>query len=251
MDIIPEIICDMGEGYGVWEFGSDPELMQYITMANIACGGHAGDPMIMSRTLDMAAVAGVKIGAHPGFPDKIGFGRKPLPLDSDEIAALLIYQIGALSGFVHAKGLELNHVFPHGAMYAYLSKNEAVARAAAHAVHSVAPGVDIPWPAPIAGAVFAEEMDSHGHHIVPMVLVDMQYETDGSIILETGRKQLTDLEYTRAQTASVHTNREIVTNAGTTLPAPDVEALLFHSDGPNAAAVAATIQETLCTSPQK
>lgn len=241
----PEVICDMGEGFGIWEFGFDAALMEHITMANVACGGHAGDPMVMSRTIDMAAAAGVKIGAHPGFPDKMNFGRIALPLGPDEIAAMLIYQIGALQGFMRAKGLELNHVFPHGAMYAYLSKNDAIAVAAARAIHDVAPGVDVPWPAPIAGSVFVEEVKLLGHHVVPMVLADMQYNPDGSVMLERGRKRVTDLAYTREQTTSVYTRREIVISDGTVLQAPETEALLFHSDGPNAVAVAETISEVL------
>lgn len=241
----PDVVCDIGEGFGIWEFGSDAALMKHITMANIACGGHAGDPVIMSRTIDMAAAAGVKIGAHPGFPDMMSFGRKAMLLDADEIGALLVYQIGALQGFLRAKELTLNHVFPHGAMYAYLSSDDSIALAAARAIHAVAPGVDVPWPAPTEGAVYAEELAQLGHHIVPMALVDMKYNADGSIMLERGRKRATDIEYTRAQTHSICTRSEIVRNDGTATHIAGIEALLFHSDGPNAVAVAETITATL------
>ena len=108
--------ADLGESFGAWEMGSDAELLRIVGAANIACGFHAGDPLVMRRTVRQALAAGVSLGAHPSFPDLQGFGRRAMQLPPADLEAMLIYQIGALSGIAQAEGGRLTHVKPHGAL---------------------------------------------------------------------------------------------------------------------------------------
>lgn len=124
-----EINCDMGEGYGPWKLGPDAELMPLIDAANVACGGHAGDPKIMKETVQLAKKYGVRVGSHPGLPDKIGFGRRPWNIDPEDVYNLVVYQTGALKAFLDAEGMPLSHIKPHGELYFYVEKDEGVMRA--------------------------------------------------------------------------------------------------------------------------
>ena len=112
-----DLNCDMGESYGIWKLGRDEEVMPFVTSANIACGFHASDPHVMRRTVQLAKKHGVAVGAHTGFPDREGFGRRYIQVTKDELKDDVIYQVGALAGFLKANGMKLQHVKPHGAMY--------------------------------------------------------------------------------------------------------------------------------------
>src|SRR4051812_37856529 len=130
-----DLNADIGESFGVYETGHDEMLMLSITSGSVACGFHAGDPSVMRRTVRHAARTGVAIGAHPGFPDLVGFGRREMKVDAQEIFDFVLYQIGALSAVAKVEGIRLQHVKPHGALYnmSVRSKDvaEAIARAAA------------------------------------------------------------------------------------------------------------------------
>ncbi|MFV0449230.1 MAG: 5-oxoprolinase subunit PxpA [Vibrio sp.] len=126
--------CDMGESYGCWRMGNDELVMPWVDMANIACGFHASDPHVMSRTIDYAIQHDVQIGAHPGYPDLQGFGRRSLSFSEEEICEILIYQIGALKALCESKNTEVSYVKPHGALYNDMMANEDVFRAVADAV---------------------------------------------------------------------------------------------------------------------
>jgi UPF0271 protein len=122
---------DMGEGLGLHEFGNDEELMRIIDVANVACGYHAGDPDVMDRTVALAAEHGVAVGAHPGLPDLVGFGRRRMVLTPEEVESIILYQTGALTAFIAKHGLELNHIKPHGSLYGMLAGDEELMQAAA------------------------------------------------------------------------------------------------------------------------
>src|SRR5215470_880825 len=124
-----DLNCDMGEN-----IGNDEDIMPYITSANIVCGFHAGDEKSMQTTIRMAKRYGVAVGAHPGWKDAEGFGRRDMSLPPDEVEALILYQIGALAAIAKAQGVELQHVKPHGALYNQAAKDKALARAIANAV---------------------------------------------------------------------------------------------------------------------
>ena len=118
--------CDLGESYGSWKMGRDDEVMPHIDQANIACGFHGGDPLVMEKTLALAKLNGVMVGAHPAYPDLVGFGRRPMHCSAEEISAFIHYQIAALEGMAKIQGLKLAYVKPHGALYNDMMAREAV-----------------------------------------------------------------------------------------------------------------------------
>jgi len=126
-----DLNCDLGESFGAYTIGNDEALLPLITSANIACGFHAGDPQVMARTVRLAARHGVAVGAHPGFPDLMGFGRRVMQLSPEEIETCVLYQVGALAAFARAAGVPLVHVKPHGALYNLAAGEPAIAAAIA------------------------------------------------------------------------------------------------------------------------
>ena len=131
-----DLNCDLGEGFGPYTMGMDEEMLELISSANVACGFHAGDPRVMERTVRRAADRGVGIGAHVGFPDLVGFGRRNIDARPDEVRTDVLYQIGALYAFCRALGVELQHVKPHGALYNMAVVDGRLAEAIVQAVAS-------------------------------------------------------------------------------------------------------------------
>ncbi len=132
-----DLNCDLGESFGVYQLGMDEAVMDHITSANIACGWHAGDPSVMNKTVQLAIEKKIKCGAHPGYPDLLGFGRRAMDVDNEELKYYLIYQIGALEAFCRVNGTRLHHVKPHGSLYHAAVENEQTAVAVAQAISSV------------------------------------------------------------------------------------------------------------------
>ncbi|WP_332398513.1 5-oxoprolinase subunit PxpA [Vibrio metschnikovii] len=126
--------CDMGQGFGAWQMGADQDIMPHIDMANIACGFHAGDPHLISKTIDLALQNDVMIGAHPGYPDKQGFGQRSFALSDEEICDIVIYQVGALKALCESKNAELSYVKPHGALYRDMMRDKNILRSMVDAV---------------------------------------------------------------------------------------------------------------------
>jgi 5-oxoprolinase (ATP-hydrolysing) subunit A len=133
MNVI-DLNCDLGESYGVYKIGNDKKILKHITSANIACGYHAGDHNVMMETVKLAKKYHVRIGAHPGFPDLAGFGRREMNISPTEIYNLILYQIGALAAICQAQGVTLVHVKPHGALYNMAARSRSIADAIAQAV---------------------------------------------------------------------------------------------------------------------
>jgi len=132
-----DLNCDMGEGFGVYSIGKDEQVMPFITSANVACGFHASDPATIWKTVKMAKANGVSVGAHPSYPDLVGFGRRPMEVSAEEVMADVLYQIGALAAFCRREGVRLQHVKPHGALYNRAAVDSAIAMAVAEAIKSV------------------------------------------------------------------------------------------------------------------
>jgi len=131
-----DLNCDMGESFGIYQIGDDEGIMAHITSANIACGFHGGDPMVMERTVMLAKRNGVAVGAHPGYPDLQGFGRRNMIMDSQEIEHMIIYQLGALDAFCRKARAPMIHVKPHGALYNMAAKDKSLAKSIAKAVYT-------------------------------------------------------------------------------------------------------------------
>jgi len=173
-----DLNCDMGESFGIWRLGDDEAVLPYITSANIACGVHAGDPSTMRRTVRMALDRGVAVGAHPGLPDLVGFGRRNLAITPEEAYDLVVYQVGALAAFVKAEGGRLQHVKPHGALYNMAAKDRALADAIAAAVAAVDPGLILFG---LAGSELVRAGQRAGLRVAAEAFADRTYQADGSL----------------------------------------------------------------------
>ncbi|MGM0411314.1 MAG: LamB/YcsF family protein, partial [Bacillota bacterium] len=164
---------------GVYNLGMDEEVIKYISSANIACGFHAGDPAVMDKTVKMAAESGVMVGAHPSFRDLVGFGRRKMDLEPEEVKQILIYQIGALKAFAEANNLKLQHVKPHGAVYNLASTDEDIALAAAEAIKKVDDNLIF---VALAGSLMHKAADEVGIKAANEVFADRAYNLDGTLV---------------------------------------------------------------------
>ena len=177
-----DINRDLGESFGAYTMGNDAEVLRYITSANIACGFHASDPLTMQKAVRLAKEAGVKIGAHPGYPDLVGFGRRELKVSPAELKAMVIYQVGALQAVCKAEGTKLHHVKPHGAMYNMAAKDEKLADAIAEAVAAVDGSLTLVG---LSGSCMKDAAEKHGLTFAAEVFADRAYEDDGSLVSRT------------------------------------------------------------------
>lgn len=177
-----DLNCDMGESFGAYTMGMDEAVIAHISSANIACGWHAGDPMVMDRTIRLAKRHGVSPGAHPGYPDRLGFGRRAMHLTREEIRAYLIYQIGALQAFCRAHGLKLRHVKPHGSLYLSAVENAEVARGVAEAILQVDPGLYYLALAGTKGDLMAAIGREMGLKVVHEAFPDRAYTPEGTLV---------------------------------------------------------------------
>ena len=174
-----DLNSDMGESFGAYKLGGDEEIIKYVTTANVACGWHAGDPMVMDKTVRMAKERGVMVGAHPGYPDLMGFGRRKMVLAPAEIKNYVKYQIGALSAFTQSYGMKLQHVAPHGAMGNQCQYDEEVSTAIVDAICEVDKDLIVYY---CAGAVLGQIAESRGLRTASEIFADRAYMPDGSLV---------------------------------------------------------------------
>lgn len=173
-----DLNADLGESFGAWSLGADEALLELITSANIACGLHAGDPLVMARTVRLAQRAGVAIGAHPGYPDLQGFGRRAMALTPEEVEALVLYQTGALAAFARAEGAELTHLKPHGALYNQAARDRALADAIARAARAFSRDLILVG---LAGSALIEAGEAAGLRVAREGFPDRAYNADGHL----------------------------------------------------------------------
>ncbi len=238
-----DLNCDMGESFGNYVLGQDAEILNYVSSANIACGFHAGDPLVMAKTVQLALEKGVAVGAHPAYPDLQGFGRRRMDLTPAEIEALIIYQIGALDGFVRASGGHLSHVKAHGALYNVAAQEPDVARAYARAVARYNPGLSFVCLA--TAPMIIEEGRKAGLRVVREAFADRAYNTDGSLVnRRLAGSLLTDPEQAAEQVVRLVRQGEIAAIDGTVLKL-QADTVCLHGDGPTAPAIARALKERL------
>ena len=170
--------ADLGESFGAWTMGRDEEMLQLVDSANVACGFHAGDPLVMRQTVATAKRQGVSVGAHPSFPDLQGFGRRRIDMAPTEVEAMVVYQIGALQGIAAAEGHRVTHVKPHGALNNLACENLDLARCIARAVRAA--GVELLL-APALSALVAAGHEA-GLQVVEEIFADRQYTDDGNLV---------------------------------------------------------------------
>lgn len=176
------INVDLGEGYGNFKCGPDEELIPLIDHANIACGFHAGDPLIMSNTVKLCKQHNIKVGAHPGLPDIQGFGRREIKMSPEELQAMVTYQVGALKGFLDAEGVPLHHVKPHGVLYGMMYRDREVCRAVYSGVPSGVPVFGL------AGTLHEEVAKELGLPFVAELYGDVKYSKDGTLVIDRKKK---------------------------------------------------------------
>ncbi len=232
------INCDMGEGFGLYQMGDDAGLMPLIGVANIACGFHGSDPNHMRATVRLAKEHGVKVGAHPSLPDLQGFGRREMKIPRDELANCIIYQVGALKGFLEAEAMTLNHIKPHGVLYGMASRDPE----AAHAVCDAADVFGVPLMG-LAGTLHEEVYIERGHDFVPEFFADLDYSDDGMIIIMRHHGTKDPKKCAEAARRAVIDGR-LRTVGGLDLPVR-ATTVCIHSDSPNAVAVAEAVRAAL------
>lgn len=237
-----DLNCDMGESFGAWKMGADEAVMPFITSANIACGFHAGDADTMRRTVELAAQHGVAIGAHPGFPDLMGFGRREMNVTPQEATNFVLYQMGALSGFARACGSRLTHVKPHGALYNRAAKDGKLALALAEAVKEWNDSLVLVG---LANSELIRAGEQIGLSVAHEVFADRTYQADGSL---TSRR-LSNAMVQDSQTAALRVIRmvkegRVKTESGQDIPVR-ADTVCIHGDSPHALEFAKTIRHEL------
>ena len=240
-----DLNCDLGESFGAYKLGVDEEILPFVTSANIACGFHAGDPAVMRKTVTLALKNGVAIGAHPGLPDLVGFGRRQMDISPQEAYDIVVYQLGALAAFVKAEGASMQHVKPHGALYNMAAKSKPLSEAIAEAVYKVDPGLILFG---LAGSELVAAGEKIGLQVAHEVFADRTYQLDGSL---TSRKQpdalITNKEEAVQQVVRMIKEGQVLSRQGQDI-AVKADTVCIHGDGKHALEFARKIREYLLNS---
>jgi len=232
------INCDMGESFGIYKLGDDEACMPYVTHANIACGFHASDPVVMWNTVRAAKRQGIKVGSHPGLPDREGFGRREMKLSRREVGALVLYQTGALAAFLQAEGMALSHIKPHGALFGMAQKDEAVANGIADAA--------LAMKLPVIGyanCVMSNVFTQRGVSFTCEFYADLDYDGEGRQVITMTHDPVAP------EAAAQKVLRAIREGKTRSLDGKDVavvaDTICVHSDTPGAVAVAKAVHTAL------
>jgi UPF0271 protein len=236
-----DINADVGESFGNYKYGLDEDLMKYITSANVACGFHAGDPRVMRKAVMLAKEHGVAVGAHPGFPDLMGFGRRMMDVSPEEMKDYLVYQVGALKAFVEAAGMKLHHVGPHGSFSAHAIRNEEVAEALMDGILEIDPELILVGTRP--GLATYEMARKKGLRVASQVGVDIDYRPDRTAIIQREKKEMDPQEAVRRVRRIIEEGK-ITASDGSDMEFR-VDALLVHGDTPNAIEVCKAVRAEL------
>ena len=233
---------DVGESFGAYEIGHDAELIPILTSANIACGLHAGDPGVMRAAVALAREHGTNIGAHPGFPDLVGFGRRELKATPREVEDLVAYQIGALAAIAATQGMRLSHVKPHGALYNMAARDADLADAIARATAAVDRSLLLFG---LPGSKSLDAARRHGVRAISEAFADRAYRSDGSRVPRSEPGAVIDEAQPDVERAvAIARDRMVVAADGTRVPL-HVETICVHGDTPGAAELAARIRTAL------
>lgn len=226
-----DLNCDMGESFGAWKMGNDVELMDHVTSVNIACGFHAGDPTTIRKTVEFALDKSIAVGAHPGYPDLQGFGRRNMSLSADDVYDIVLYQVAALKGICEAAGGKLHHVKPHGALYNQAAKSAELSNAIVRAVKSIDPELVFYGG---SGSFLISEAEKCSLHSASEVFADRTYQSDGSLTPRTMPNALI-VDRTRSveQALQMVSEGRVAALTGEVLPIR-ADTICLHGDGENA-----------------
>jgi UPF0271 protein len=240
-----DLNCDMGESFGAYKLGMDEEVIQYISSANIACAWHAGDPAVMDRTVEMAVEHGVRVGAHPGYPDLLGFGRRNMDCTMEDLRNYVIFQIGALQAFCSVHDTKLQHVKPHGALYLTAVENEEVARVVAEAIVSVNPELLYVALAGAKGELMRRIGQEVGLKVVYEAFPDRAYTPEGTLL---SRRQpgavIKDPQEVSQRALRMVKEGVVIAVDGTTI-ALEAQTLCVHGDTPTAVDLVRNIRQAM------
>ena len=237
-----DLNSDLGESFGAYTIGMDSEVLKYISSANVACGFHAGDPMVMEKTVALAKANGVAVGAHPGYPDLIGFGRRNMTISPAEAKAYTKYQVGAMLAFTKAQGIKLQHCKPHGAFYNNAAVNMELAVAICEGVYEVDPDIILLG---LAGSKHLEAAKEVGLRCASEVFADRAYMEDGTLV---PRKMpgavIHDTDVTIARVLKMVKEGCVESITGKVIPIK-ADSICVHGDNPKAIEFVNTIRSTL------
>jgi UPF0271 protein len=244
MSVHIDINCDMGESYGRWTLGHDEEVMPHITSANVACGFHGGDPHVMHRTVELAMQHGVAIGAHPGLPDLMGFGRRRMEVSPAELKDYHRYQTGALGAFVKAAGSTLQHVKPHGIQYHMFEESLPLARATAEQVLELDPALILMTMA--MTKYDAEARTVKGLRVAAEGFADRVYADDAQLVSRKLGKDALVSDPVKAADQAVRMVMEskVRTISGKTIDVK-IDTICIHGDSPGADKIVAAVRDAL------
>ncbi len=237
-----DLNADVGESLGAWRIGADEQLIPLVTSVNVACGFHAGDPLVIEKTIRTAIDSGAAIGAHPGYPDLQGFGRRAVAMAPDELEAAVLYQVAAVAGIAAALGRPLHHVKAHGALYNLAARDADVARPIARAVRRVSPDLVLVG---LAGSVMLEVARDEGLRVAAEAFADRGYAGDGSLVArDRSGALLAGPAETAAQAVSIARDGRVRSIAGDWI---DVRAdtICLHGDTPQAPERARAVRAAL------
>ena len=237
-----DLNSDLGESFGAYTIGCDELVLPLVTSANVACGFHASDPVVMKKTVEMAAGAGIQVGAHPGYPDLMGFGRRNMAVTPDEAKAYVLYQLGAMSAFCRSAGLPMQHVKPHGALYNMAGKDYALSKGICEAIREFDPGLIV---LALSGGELLRCARNMGMRAASEVFADRAYEEDGSLV--NRRKEgamITDEDLAIERVIRMIKERKVTAVTGKDIPI-QADSICVHGDGPKALAFVRRIREAV------
>jgi 5-oxoprolinase (ATP-hydrolysing) subunit A len=237
-----DLNCDMGEGFGIYHSGDDEALMGMVSSVNLACGFHASDPLLMRKMVRLARIKGVTVGAHPSYPDLVGFGRRLLHCSPDEVEADVIYQVGALAGFCRSEGIELNHVKAHGALYNQAACDIATARAVARAVRAFDDRLFLICQ---AGSEMVRAAREEGVRFVEEAFADRAYSPDGRLLSRMREGAvINDPEEIAERVVIMIEKQSVLSCDGTALPL-SARTICVHGDTREAVRIIGEIRKKL------
>ncbi|NWL10179.1 LamB/YcsF family protein [Paenarthrobacter nitroguajacolicus] len=237
-----DLNADLGESFGSWTMGDDASMFRIVSSANVACGFHAGDPLTMLDSCRAAFELDVRVGAHVGYRDLAGFGRRSLDMTFDELFGDVLYQLGALDGMAHAVGASVDYVKPHGALYNRIVRDAEQAEAVVAAVHAYDPGLPVLG---LPGSAWLRLAEESGHPVFREAFVDRAYLPDGTLVPRTQEGAvLHDPDAVVAQAVRLATRKEVLAIDGTVVPVL-ADSLCIHGDTPGAVNMAAAVREGL------
>ena len=235
-----ELNCDMGESFGIYKAGNDEEIMPLIDIANVACGFHASDPNHMRKTVALAKKHGVKVGAHPSFPDLQGFGRREIKMPRQDIKSMVMYQVGALKSFLDEQDMPLNHIKPHGSLYVMAAKDENMANAIADAVETF--NVSIFGMANTCHEKIYK--DERGLNFIAEFYADLDYDKNGNLVVAKGKNANYDSKIATKRVMRAIKEKKVTNTIGKDINV-SCDTICVHSDTPNAVEIITGIKSAI------